>query len=471
MERQDNQGNGRRVGKALCLLLLVGILGCVAMGCSLDYTREGSVRTVHEVPYASQDELENLAMVDGTVDYRVARVLGAVEMQAFLDTCGWSPSAVLSERPVVIYDVSGNQPLYYEFHVIDNGEDMGFVTCVAQKADGDPVKFISKERQEYLLEPSIARSLESSDGKAHVYDVGYPRVMPSRLDAARSITPPDDEMSFDEWLAQLTDEELAAGGRTRDELKSEYDGLEDEEASRLEALWKEIDAAKDQLLEVTDEDIILASMDRAIGDRMTIEHYVIPQFDNIFFDQVGYYDIYCAPALLAEILFGYQVQTNRYEANDYTKGKEIRDAVKDYLGTGAKYFFGMDDTIRRFSSDELKLGFHFLHLWDHIVKDLKDNDLPVISLRSGRNCVFEAWHYRGIIGAKEFRIELKDGRFLWWTWKRYENNKYYYMMDNGADAYQKSDDSDAGESPKDTLKFWEKAGKRYLFQHFSVERI
>ena len=53
------------------------------------------------------------------------------------------------------YDLWVDEAQNCLFHVIDNDEDSGYVTCIADKRMGDPVQYISRDRRTYNLDDSL----------------------------------------------------------------------------------------------------------------------------------------------------------------------------------------------------------------------------------------------------------------------------------------------------------------------------
>lgn len=174
--------------KTFLFLITLLVSLCFFVSCSDKVIDEKFVDVVNDAPYASDEELEELARSDeNIVNYKVARTLGLIEMQNFLEPCAWPNTATLTETPVVIYSLN-DTPEYYEFHVLDDDEVVGYVTCVADKRLGDPIQYISRDRKTYNLDGVTQRS--SNQSKVKIYNNGYPNVsaLPETEVKTRAIT-------------------------------------------------------------------------------------------------------------------------------------------------------------------------------------------------------------------------------------------------------------------------------------------
>ncbi|WP_148229046.1 hypothetical protein [Parasphaerochaeta coccoides] len=434
--------------------------------------------------------MESLLSTPYVVDWRIARVLGMLELKEFIGEAQWEDNAVLSKYPVVVFDAMTDSPKYYEFHVLDsNGNSKGIITCVADKRMGEPIALVMSDMKQDLRQASSASRFVSSGQRTmsvdtRVYDVGYPFVMQESASSVRAAvarnageekTPQE---LLDEWLDSLPDEELQKAGKSREPLRVQYLAEATEEEMRISSLWEKIDGAYDEMLAVTDEDIAAAyEQNSRSASHFTKSYYVQPWASLNYRPLLEGLTIYCAPAVVAEIAYGYKIQQGIPVV-----ALSLGIQVKEHMGDGAKYYVnifspGLTSSLKKFTDGKLDLGYHLGHIWNHIYEELRIHDLPVISLRTGVG-IFTAWHYRIIIGAAERETKIQH-RFLWIRWTEYKQDRYYYMADNGMDAGGREWESVFGETltTRHTLKFWEKhqwfgaqlVNTGVYFQHFSVE--
>lgn len=117
--------------------------------------------------------------------------------------------------------------------------------------------------------------------------------------------------------------------------------------------------------------------------------------------------------------------------------------IWDIGKTKATTYSGLRNGLEKMTDGKLTLSYGWYCFWyginfNHIKNELKENGLPILSLRGFRTAWIgdwfkDQWHYRNIIGTAERKYK-EDKRFLWWTWTSYWSDKYYLMTDNGYDA-------------------------------------
>ena len=125
------------------------------VSCSNVETLIGAAQVAAEVqaaesqtPYATVEELD--AITNGTVEYvywRVARTFALMELESFRAENGWD-GAKMSETPVLIF-AGKSKAKYYEFHILRHNQDLGAITAIAQKKDGNPIAYIIPSSREY----------------------------------------------------------------------------------------------------------------------------------------------------------------------------------------------------------------------------------------------------------------------------------------------------------------------------------
>ena len=173
---------------------------------------------------SSSEELEKVySMSEDNVDYKMSRTLAMLELADFEEVNGWSTNAILSEKPVVIWE-NINTPVYYEFAVIDNNENVGYVTCNINKKNGEPVVYIGTDKREY----NETESRQISSGKSRIYADNYPStkvINTSRAAYDESIN--EDNLTKDElfylWVETIPLEEFEKASITKEEFIQKYE--------------------------------------------------------------------------------------------------------------------------------------------------------------------------------------------------------------------------------------------------------
>ena len=368
-------------------------------------------------------------------------------MQNFLESCSWSPSATLTETPVVIYSIN-DTPEFYEFHVIDNGEIAGYVTCIADKRLGDPIQYISRDRKIYNLDANTTKSLKQS--KVRIYSNGYPNVsvlsdseVKAKL-ATKEAIKTEEEM-LDEWVNSFTDEDLAEIGATREDMKKAYYNGQKQEEERLENLWSLIDEAENDIIKTTDDMIISPTNSTTKAPiYYETEVFVLESWNHPSISYDGMYGP-CGPTALLQAMKGFctQYPPETFGVKDYYEIEEICNNIWDMNKVQITTYSGLKNGLEKMANNKVTLTYGWYCFWyglnfEHIKNELKENELPILSLRGFRtpwvwDWFTDQWHYRNIIGTAE-RKYMENKRFLWWTWTSYGIDKYYLMVDNGSDA-------------------------------------
>lgn len=120
-----------------------GTLGALLfVSCSKDPISESISRTevsveiqkaTAKIPYANVSDLQVFSLNDNVVDYEFSRKMALIDLKDFKkDLFKNNQNATLSEMPVIIYDAD-NTPKYYEFIVLEQGKEIGTITCFAKK--------------------------------------------------------------------------------------------------------------------------------------------------------------------------------------------------------------------------------------------------------------------------------------------------------------------------------------------------
>jgi hypothetical protein len=458
----------KRSSKILCVLLAV-ITALIILGCGFfdkpDVSENGAVN--NSTPYAEISQLTQLAEVEGNVNWKIARFFALESLENFREANKWS-GAVLSERPLIIYRASTEVPRYYEFRVIRGGEEIGAIACVVEKTEGDAVQYVLPFATEISTEN--ARSINANQGK--LIDAGYPNTVRVRTSSnGRSVDPgtgievQDDyftDINVQEFLEQLNTEELEALGITTQELYDRYIALAQAEKERVQTFWEKVYEVKDNILNLSEEEILEAFSADARSARATLvseNQWILSSWLNKVSWTQPEGKKWCGPVAMYFVTLGLG-QNSGYagfpsSSTDTTKINSMYKAFENKIGTGARTFADMDNALRSLTN----YGLHSpwlpsLHLWSYIHSSITAG-LPTISLRSGKT-LFGEWHYRTVIGT--CRQEYKQGyKFLWWSWYDYYNTDWYMMWDVGVDG-----------SGGNT--FWEKDGQAYQLQTCRVLR-
>lgn len=324
--------------------------------------------------------------------------------------------------------------------------------------------------------------------EVQIYNNNYPNVIISTNNArfidSENVTEKNSENTtcirdlYIHYLDGMSDEEYEEFGITKAELLASFDKDQVEQNEYYDEIWNAILEEEDEIKNTSDGEIEALYSDLSGGRSCKSTSsgeweisFVEPWCDYEYnLDNCGNSNgqLYCAPAALGIVLAGYQ-KTNTSDLTCYCE-----NSVKSLVDNGPAYYFSMNSALKKASNQKLKLGLHLNHGFNHIKNDLKNNEMPVISLRIGTNSIFEAWHYRVILGlAKRTQINTKS---KWKLWKVYTKTYYYYLADNNTDT-KKSKSTSCPYNISDYNynfsafghKFWEVSGANgSYFQHFPV---
>lgn len=416
------------------------------------------------VPYATVSELEE---IDGLsldyVNYRISRTLAMLEMQEFNEQNYWSVNAVLSETPVIIWQ-DDTVPKYYEFHVIDNNNDVGYVTCTIDKTKGDPVVYVGIERQIYSENDS--RSIIA--GSQKVFAANYPNYTIASSARAAAVTDNMEEYeeddSFYTWINSIADEDFALTDFTKEEVIAKYDSDRIAEAERLTKLWSLIDEAEQNILELSDEEIIA-----------TVEYYSRSAINSVSTNNSNYHSdfvfvmpystyhgtrhfSYCVPSSIEFVAQCYRTDARLSKSND-----EIYTAINKCMGETSPFILSSQwqNALSTATNNQLTVKYSPFHDIASVTDRLKSNKLPVLSTRGSGSSVFSIAnsHCRCITGTCNASKKILK-KFLWITWTQWEKTGYYYIWDNGTDGKNNYCSEPAG-TPNNCRNdkqnfFWEK---------------
>lgn len=386
--------------------------------------------------YYADETLLNQLSKEGYVDYRISRYFACAELTETVSDFGWSNISI-SKRPIIIYNSITDEPKYYEFRVLENGKEVGAISCVANELDGSPVKYILPFANE-VKDESVSRSIIRG---GHFIDSGYPSKLSVKVNTSRAVSVEtgyeiselETDVSEREFLENISQEMLEDLGLTSQEKIDEYLSSLDEVDDQLNNLWEEIENNVDLILE-QDCDEILSEISsekyRAAICQSTSEKILL-DWDAV---KNWYYPGgYCGPNCVGFILLGLGTASGFYNVplqNSRFSLTDFYQKIENGIGKGPKLFCNLRSYMSENSDYTLKTDFG--HLWNTIIGNI-DEGKPSISLRSSKSITDLSWHYRVIYGYKINHMS-ENKKFLWWSWTKYYDNCFYIMHDNGSDG-------------------------------------
>jgi len=425
-----------------CFTTFAATLAAVSLfivGCSDIESESEKISSSDTTPYANLSDLNKFAE-SGFVNYKVARYYALETLENFQDESKFQ-NGTLSELPLVIYNAKTGEPRYYEFKVLQNGTPVAAITCVANRDEGLPVKYVLPYSDS--ADESSQRAV--STGSAKFVDSGYPSKLCAKTDSERAAeSDAEVELNVLEALEALSSEELEGLGlgdkSEQEKLKAEIEADREEKAE----IWKSIDEATEDILSLSEEELEdkYFSDDEEDSSRkvlytdheMTSRWYLNDWYDTKDWNYSGGY---CGPNCLAFIIAGlgeksgYNGVPKPYWGSDSIN--RYYSDIENYVGTGAKSFPTLSNKLRSLTKGRYKLSSStpsYLSMTSHMASE----NLPGISLRCSKSVKDIAFHYRTIVGCRRERAKLILKVF---RKKKTINSWYddfYYMHDNGADG-------------------------------------
>ena len=410
----------------------------LAIGLSLFSCNNQTNDFISETPFAQEELLESFT-ANGYVNYKVSRFFAFETMQEFSNTYSWE-NATLSKKPVVIYNSITGEPRFYEFRVIKGNEEVGAISCVANKKEGKPVRYVLPYASE--IKKSTSRSIICGQNK--IVDASYPtKLITKDFSTSRALDtntgteysqPVETEVTVKELILSADDDLLATLGLDDKEKYEEALRLLEEQEKKDSEYWAFIDSVEKNILEVTDEELL--SIARNANTWADDYQVVLKEwYDKI--DWTGNFGEYCGPNCMAFITLGFGKDSGYKDcptSNNDDDLKALYNKFGETIGTGPKVYSELSNGLAALTN--YKLEPDFLHFFDTIKNNIDSTGYPSVSLRSSK--LFQEWsklqwHYRVIIGYR-YSYPIKYHQFLWWNWTTNETERYYIMHDNGSDS-------------------------------------
>jgi len=430
----------------------------VFTGCNnFDSSKELEVKTTYNTPFADIELLEDIANTEGFVNWKVARFFALNELDERRLENSWI-DAWLSEYPLVIYNAETGNPRYYEFRVLKDTKEVGAISCAVDKREGMPIQYVLPFVNK--VSNTSARSVINYSGK--FIDKGYPNQLliweqnTSRsIDASTGITDsneyPIDAKALD-VLLNATKEELELLGINSDEIYENYLAIEKDRAEQLALFWEEIDEINDNIINMTEEELLEVFNSNLSTARSVTTSYSGTYTLSDWVNKSTWTDTgtYCGPNVIAFIMLGLGTKSNYPNiptVNNYNQLINYYNDIEDRMGKGPKLFHwfegdSLNGWLMEFTGGRYYLATHWgiltivSHDWSAINSSIRYNQLPAISLRWPKiNNISGGFHYRTIIGTRMAETNLKF-KFLWWTvsipiWMEGQ----YLMHDNRSDGH------------------------------------
>ena len=409
-------------------------------------------------------------------DWRVLQKLALAEFTEMAPLMGYSNGETLARLPYPVLDREG-KVAYWEFRIMRGSECRGFVACVGDKRMGEPVQYISPIIRDY--------GEFTADSEPFYAGSGYPAVL--LADTEKSVAGTIvEEQCFDD----LTPEQIAAFQT---------------ESERIASIWGEIDGYTDEILSTSDSDIVCTTKSISHFSQNGWDvRFVEPYASNTYFisTDTSFDNPYkgCGVVALAIVMGGYNKANGIGHQGDFTYFNGVRQELcniwpelQTLAETGIKtkgvtWIFSMRDALEKASDGKLTITLNLIHTFSNIKNALERNDLPVISLRTGKYVPFidwaPEWHYRVILGTAE-KSTYTEHSFLWLKWKSKSTSRYYYcadLSDNGKSQTidkpwmgvnaDKHDFDQMLRHESQGLNYWEKANTYGInVQFFEVKEV
>ena len=416
-----------------CFLLMISIVlvfagfltGChQPMNPNLDFDVPNSA---FDTPFASREVLQEIAQVEGNVDWRVARFFALATLEGFRHTQGWE-GAVLSQYPIIINYAGTRQPRFYEFRVMRGNVEIGAIVCVAREDEGSPVQFVIP-----------FATLGTTGDVMSVTDIGERRRTTRELsDYARAI----------DILESLTPEEFETFGIPSQEAFEAMLSHHRANVERNKNFWQQVTESQDMILSLTEQEIVAKFRD----DGMVSNAIIVGQWHNRLYRWynkrnwriIGEPGTWCGPWVVYFITLGLGAESGFPgivpTVNNTNQLRAFYNIFERRIGTGPRTFTGLDNGLTHYTRFTINhwAPNNWNHYFNSIDNHLRATQLPVISRRwpiVGAG----GFHYRLITGTKA--ITFWQNSFF--PWARYWTEAFYHIQDNGSDGHHRWEPSDS----------------------------
>ena len=470
------------VALAMCLL---SVFSCSQPTVSPDTGTQAEMVAV--IPYAEEAKLNEWAGTEDMTDWKLMRLIAVADLLELGENMGFTVSDRLSEYPVAVMDPSDGRPAYYEFQILRDYENIGYITTAARSGDGDPVQFISDQPRDW----SEAETEKALAAGKNVYASSYPFVVFASPEETKNLEPVNDipeGMTSEEYITKIAeaipDEEFAEMGLSREDYIADCIAKQKEEDERTQQLWEALEAEADKILNMSEEDIRKAfeeSEEKSVSQGTQHaygaewKYTILDRWKNKHFYMNG--DVlttYCCPMAETMLLSGLENGTYVYGSTFAKTMKRLIDAGLKSEGPVAPW-----KAAEPFNKASDKYSMRGSYIWDgSVAGDLKANDLPVLILRTGTIDLWKvltldfdglysdaSFHYRLCVGEATKSYSQKH-RFLWWSWTEWRTEQWRFMYDNYADASREMNNgiSIGGASTTDGsgYQYWERTGSKGL---------
>lgn len=437
-------------GCVFFLLFISCSLAPKSLGMSSSISSLSSEKTRALTPFDSVDDLNTVT--NGTTDYifwGVARVFALIELEKFRSQNNWN-NATLSPRPIIIYD-SLSRPKYYEFRVILNNQEIGAITAIAQKKDGDPIRYVMSFAKDYGAMVNKWKNYKIIEEK-------YPtKIFVGRLAGINkspvSVIDPDNgnvtnSLPKITLLDILTNANSSILSHLKISNQTTIQAMIQIQLSNQTAksnFWSQVEQHESNIIQITDDEI--AAKGKSMRTKSQSDDiYELSSWANITTWPLPTGQISCLPYCCTFISIGarYFPGWNYNDGDPYSLPQNAVNAVNqcffNTLGTGDghPYYETEQRVSDAFSAANVPLSQASWnwHTLDYAKSDMQNNGFPDISLEGNGLLNLDIWnyHYRVVFGTDRQTVNV--GFWVtsswWWNIATFTYD-WYHLQDDGAD--------------------------------------
>jgi hypothetical protein len=433
---------------ALSCILFTAILlisGCAFQPAADGKESETAGHTVTFAPYASADELDAVTNIGPDyLYYKILRNCAVVDMQGFIQTYHWQ-NAVVSDKPIVIYNTEKN-PKYYEFRVVRDGQQIGIIATIVNKKDGSPIAYVVNN----VLDYSRITGNEALVADNYPYNAAFGRISANGSSFTgfvdykeeKSITP--DEKDNPEIFLKAADiSGLKIYGITNQQQLSVLKENILKNQNENIAKWNKLLVEQASILKMTDAELIQKTAAAVSRDMDGSSEYKIPEYDNITGYQSPTYinkygNLTCQPCGVDCLWWIYAGKYNLYngkkvlDANQAGAVDMRNDLIKYGIWTDDAGNLMIDPSSMSCALHNSTFGEYNINTWGYLGINYTDDGAWCHSIEThlkntGNPVLCETvGHYLVVYGT---RIAWKTE---WWGY--YWEDHYVWVHDNGHEA-------------------------------------